>query len=274
MANWNGRRLMKTRAFTLIELLVVIAIIAILMAILLPSLRLAKDQAHAVICVSNLKSLSLAWYMYQDDNDNVLVDGHVPRDADFKNKTRYPDGFWVEPPQNIARNYTGDSNPTLEDEWRGIERGGLFRYVKTIDVYRCPGDQRKRDPSQATWRSYAVAGGMNGEEKYPGWTQRAIRKYTDIQNPATKYVLVEESDPRGWNMGSWVVNPTGDQWIDPLAIWHNKKSTIGWADGHAEKHRWLDERTIEMSEQQAFNAVHPGNPDLEFMQRGYALRPN
>lgn len=265
---------MKKRAFTLVELLVVIAIIALLMAILLPVIGLAKDQAYATICVNNLRSLSQAWLIYQDENDNVLVDGHVPRDADFKNKARYPDAFWVEPPQDSSRNYTGDSNPTLEHEWFGIERGALYPYVKSIDIYRCPSDKRKRDPLKSTWRSYAIAGGMNGEEKYPGWSRRAIRKYTEIENPGAKYVFVEEADPRGWNMGSWVVRPTGDNWIDPLAIWHNKRSSLGWADGHAEKHRWLDPRTIEMSERQQFGAQHPDNPDLKFMQQHYQLRPN
>jgi len=264
---------MKKTAFTLIELLVVIAIIAILMAILMPSLRLAKDQAYGVICVSNLKSLLTAWYMYQDENESLLVDGHVPRDADFKNKTKYPDGLWVEPPQDLNRNYTGDSNPNLEDEKRGIERGYLFRWTRDVDIYRCPADRRKRDAAQSTFRSYGIAGGMNGEEKYPGWTGRAIRKYTEIKSPAFKYVFVEESDNRGWNMGSWVVNPTGDSWIDPLSIWHNKRSCLGFADIHAEKHKWLDKRTIQMSENQQFGANHPNNPDLKYMQEGYMLKP-
>ncbi|MHC4557717.1 MAG: type II secretion system protein [Planctomycetota bacterium] len=57
------------RAFTLIELLVVIAIIALLLAILMPSLRRARDQAKGVTCRNNLKQVGLAFTLYTDDNE-------------------------------------------------------------------------------------------------------------------------------------------------------------------------------------------------------------
>ena len=59
----------RRQGFTLIELLVVIAIIALLMAILIPALNQAREQAKAVICQSNLHQWGAIFLMYTDDND-------------------------------------------------------------------------------------------------------------------------------------------------------------------------------------------------------------
>ena len=65
----------RQKGFTLIELLVVIAIIALLLAILLPGLRKAKDSAKRVVCMSNLGQWGKIWGMYLSDNDNRFMEG-------------------------------------------------------------------------------------------------------------------------------------------------------------------------------------------------------
>jgi prepilin-type N-terminal cleavage/methylation domain-containing protein len=257
---------MKKRAFTLVELLVVIAIIALLMALLMPALRLANDQARAIICVNHLRQLSIAWFTYTTENDGELVNGHVPMNSNF------PRGIlWVEPPQDAAGNYTGGNVPGLvEDKLRGIEKGLLYPYVKNVKVYHCPGDGRIDIPEQLAYRSYSVAGGANGE----GWdnSYKIALSYSEIRNPGTKYIFIEEADNRGWNRGSWVMNLNRtDQWVDPFAIWHNEKSTLGFADSHAEKHNWVDKSTIEMSENQNnFQNIPPNEgEDYRYMMMGF-----
>jgi len=66
------------KGFTLIELLVVIAIIALLMAMLIPALEQARNQARAVICKSNLRQWGLYWMMYGEDYEGSFSVGLIP----------------------------------------------------------------------------------------------------------------------------------------------------------------------------------------------------
>ena len=74
------------KAFTLIELLVVIAVIALLLSILLPALRMAKEQGRRVVCISMFKTIGLANNIYA----NECKDWFVPIDDD----TVFPAGWY------------------------------------------------------------------------------------------------------------------------------------------------------------------------------------
>jgi len=86
----NSRFPKGRRAFTLIELLVVIAIIAVLMAILMPSLNIAREQARSITCRGNVRTLLIAWLIYKDENDARLVGGFPER------VTESPGSPWVQ----------------------------------------------------------------------------------------------------------------------------------------------------------------------------------
>ena len=227
---------MRTKAFTLIELLVVIAIIALLMAILMPSLRLARQQARSIICRSNVRTLTLAWLIYKDDNDAKLPNAQTPG----PNYNQTQSAPWVVMPSN-----PGDAS--VEEKKYYIKQGVMWSYVKQIKSYRCPSDRRNKSMHHRyAYRTFSIAGGLNGVNPKGGWEIIPCLKYTDIKNPAIKYVFTTECDPRGYNVNSWVMRPRSRQWVDPFATWHRRNSsTLGWADGHVDMHRWLGKGLIE-----------------------------
>lgn len=251
---------MARKAFTLIELLVVIAVIAVLMGILMPALRAAKDHAKRIHCVSNVKTLTLGWLMYKDDNDNKIVGAHTN-----------PDNWVLRPPHETA---------PLELKLDTIRDGLLYKYVgETIDVYRCPADFRIKNAEYDAFRSYSLPGGANGEHDKN--TTTAAKKYSDIRRPSEKYLFLEDIDPRGYNIGSWIMGFQPDRWIDPLALWHNRQSTLGWADGHAGMHRWADKSFLDWAHKATFepktfhfDKTPPADErtDIEFMSKGYPCK--
>jgi len=107
--------------FTLIELLVVIAIIALLLAILLPSYRRAKERVRETICKSNLRNVGVAILMYLEGNEHRLGD---PRNAN---------GFlWYDSSGRVRKTSDGSAY------WGVV----YIDYLKETKIFGCPSLRR------------------------------------------------------------------------------------------------------------------------------------
>ena len=118
------------RGFTLIELLVVIAIIAILAAMLLPSLTKSRTKAQGIQCMNNLKQLQIVFLMYPDDNvDRLTSSGYtLPVEPTA----------WVNGWEDFNGGNRDNTDPsTLLDP----ARAKFAPYLTGVGVYKCPADQ-------------------------------------------------------------------------------------------------------------------------------------
>lgn len=223
---------MSRNGFTLIELLVVIAIIAILAAMLLPTLSRAKIRAQSTICSNHLRQLAIGWTLYADDYNDRLIVNHN------KAQTTAERQSWV---NNIEDWTTTPDNTNIDL----ILSGKLSPYVnKTTAIYRCPSDltpaangQRIRSVSL---NSLVGDPGQALDQFNPNYVQ--FLKLAGIGRPAQIFAFLEEH-PDTLNDGFFVDSWDDYKWNNMPASYHNGACNIHFADGHIESHRWALEET-------------------------------
>lgn len=112
-ATWQG--------FTLVELLLVIAIIALLIALLLPALGMAREVALKVVCQNQLRQFGIGFMSYSNEHDDTL-----------------PGNCFDGPGMDWLGGFRGYQNNDPED---APQNGSMFSYMSDeADVYVCPSD--------------------------------------------------------------------------------------------------------------------------------------
>ena len=263
-------------AFTLIELLVVIAIIAILAALLLPALSKAKSQAQGISCLNNLKQLHLAGTIYAGDNDDKLVSvgGVSVLQLNPNAPAAQPGGplaCWV----LGAVDQTAPVNAQSSTNILCIQNGLLYGEIKSLNAYKCPADRKTGPGKVPTVRSYSMNNWMgsldpNGESDPTGATAsmaasgfRIFKKQTDVPNPANIWQAMDEN-PNSINDSMLEIWPTGSEWIDSPAHYHNNRGSLSFTDGHVEGKKWTD--TGVLTDKGNFFSKSPNSDDLVWMQ--------
>jgi len=183
------------RGFTLIELLVVIAIIALLMAILMPTLKRAREQGQRAVCLSNVRQLGLAWILYADDNDDKLVSSEAG--GPWANLYGEP---WVG--MTWAGSWAQGGQLHEDDQIDGIKGGALWPYVRELKLYKCPTGYR------GELMTYAMMISSNGRSVDGS---PVFKKRVQIPQPTERLLFIDEglSSPDAYS-----VRYTSREWWD------------------------------------------------------------
>lgn len=261
----------KRAGFTLIELLVVIAIIAILAAMLLPALAKAKRKSYMASCINNQKQLGLAWIMYADDNQDRIIGNGTDSSYDPGN------GYWRKGYLTSGTQTSPGTPPALTkappfgvtgvdlSNWyaqEGYAEGPLYQYAKNVKVIHCPGDVRGAGNLHG-FDSYSIGWNVGDNPNYYRTAGGApLLKLSAFRHSSDRVIWVEERDQRGDNIGAWAFSysTTAPAWDDDIADFHAGGSSFGFADGHAENHRWLEGATVTMANSPNYIWPWPTSP--------------
>ncbi|HEY3245137.1 MAG TPA: prepilin-type N-terminal cleavage/methylation domain-containing protein [Phycisphaerae bacterium] len=230
----------RNRAFTLIELLVVVAIIALLIAILLPSLKAAREQARTTVCLANLRSMGQGVSYYLQAHNGTLP-GPLHPPIFRATASNDPNDAW------------GPMNPTTELPWFLLYR--LAPYFSKTDDYldyvdrvaTCP-TAKFRIPDERFIPGYAVPGeGVNPSYMRPynylinSWVNTEPKFYFGWVNIGTTWTGWEScyqaasQDPCPPNLNTTCVPPKRIETI--------KRQSDEWMIGDA----WRDVWTVLIS---------------------------
>jgi prepilin-type N-terminal cleavage/methylation domain-containing protein len=167
-----------TGGFTLIELLVVIAIIAVLAALLLPTLANAKEKARRSHCQNNIRQFILAVHLYADDNEQSV-------------------------PSGVSE--VGDPMDSHIPVIPSATRSNLIHYGGTYRILECPGlGAPFGTPEGWYYRGYGYVLGYNylgGHYKTPWPRFRAFSGWVSPQRLTDDPMLVLVTDANDWSPG-------------------------------------------------------------------------
>jgi prepilin-type N-terminal cleavage/methylation domain-containing protein/prepilin-type processing-associated H-X9-DG protein len=173
----GGRKSTIRPAFTLVELLVVVAIIALLIAILLPSLNKAREAGRSVVCMTHLKQIGQAILMYAGDNNQTL-----------------PYAVATLPGTETWLSYDDLLNPYLGGTL-DLEKRKTDHYIPMkMPVFLCPSD--RLPPGWYMRRSYSLCRGSG--QNYASYIDSgvAFAAWTyDPLNPVKTVRLTEIAGP-------------------------------------------------------------------------------
>lgn len=272
MEKWAVSYLQRSfRGFTLVELLVVISIIAMLMSIMMPALGRAREAGRRVVCASNLKQLTLAWYLYATENQDILCSSNIG--MAFSQGASYwaYDGWPLDPKYNTEN---------------AIKEGSLWPYTETVGVYKCP---TYRGPLVRHYGLSATLGGAH----FGMWSwTKPFRTLSEIRRPGEKLVFIDADNCRNYQGTAGVITEffpmhkrrepiiwdISTAWLDITAR-HNNGCNLSFADMHVEYWKYRDKRTVGIA---AENQPDPdtiekasiNNPDLERMIRLIRAKKN
>ncbi|HWI59817.1 MAG TPA: hypothetical protein VNZ22_21490, partial [Bacillota bacterium] len=213
--------------------------IAILAAMLLPSLGRAKSKAQGVKCMNNGKQLQLAWNMYTQDNEDKVApvdDTGTSNPADWGK-------YWCA--GNMA-----STTPTDRTNVLILMNGLLYKYTPNLGIYKCPAD-----PATMNWptktgppRCRSISASQVFSKGYwlPTPPYRTFQKLSTVVKPTDTWVFIDEQ-PDSINDGGFGLRMAKDSdttgtIIDYPAGYHGGACGMSFADGHSVIHRWKSSR--------------------------------
>ena len=243
---------MKRKGLTRIDALVAIACIVFLFINIGILTAGARKSAKKEVCLANIQALTAGWQAYAEDNGGKVVNGSpsqgaMCQDCPYNCKAmapiiptdyRYKELPWV----GTIWNNSDWRIPAPESCQRcAIKTGALWKYVKTIDIYRCP------DINQNFLFTYSIIDSMNGfgdiGRGVPTSLVKSLVKknISQIETPDKKIVFIEEMIPTPDSFGVYY---NIEKWFDLPCIRHNNGTNVSFADGHGEFWKWKSQETI------------------------------